>query len=872
MARVCPSCGHENADDDDFCGSCGSFLRWDPTRTTPAVPEPELEIVPPPVEPEPAPEPTPTPEPEPETQPEPEPQAVAPEGPADTPCPSCGTGIPLDRHFCPSCGAYVTRSVEAVARFEPLPPSEPLPAPEPLPEPEPLPPSEPLPASEPLPEREALPPAEPLPAEEPLPAAEPLPAPEPVPAFQPLPAPEPLPAAEPLPAPEPLPPLEPLPGMRVLEGELRPEVAVGQRSARLALMVRSSADDTIVVDVHASDARGACRFEIETASFPASPGRRAGTALTVHALRPRLLGRAVDHAIEIVATPRLPGAREERFEAVFRQRPRVPLWATALPILPVIALVFAITRGGGSAPPVALPQRVNVPDVRGSLTLVAATRLLQRKGLALGTVHRLRRSGVRAGSVIAQTPKAGVLVAPGAAIALTLAVGRAGRRVPTIVGLTVDRAVAKLRAAGLQLGEVTAHGSAGTPIAQQQPVAGTHVPKGSAVAVSLRAPQATTTSTPTTATGTGTATVVTAPPSFVRVPPLTGLGLGDAINTLGGAGLSPEEQSQISADVPAGSLIGQVPKAGTKVEPGARVTLLVSAGMPDVAYDKDGHVFIAGGRTGAPVHTVARGTQVDEQPTWNPTGTLIAFRRGDTDHGRIWVATVGKPASAHPLTADGFDDRRPAFSPSGTVIAFVRGASRTSEHDLCFIRLASPKDASCIRDAKLDVSRPAWSPSGNLIALVAGPAVRGPTAEPVELELMQTSHPSSPNASSWHSLGLVTRPLHGKRATDAVWSAAFRPDGKRLAVSANWGSDYFHLFLLPVHGNALGKPVSLPRIESCEIAWRPDGLELAIVQRDATCSQFGTIVRVEVAHPDRRSVLTKLGAANPAWDPATPGP
>ncbi|MEO9176524.1 MAG: hypothetical protein ABI317_13500, partial [Gaiellales bacterium] len=58
---------------------------------------------------------------------------------------------------------------------------------------------------------------------------------------------------------------------------------------------------------------------------------------------------------------------------------------------------------------------------------------------------------------------------------------------------------------------------------------------------------------------------------------------------------------------------------------------------------------------------------------------------------------------------------------------------------------------------------------------------------------------------------------------------------------------------------------------SCELAWRPDGLELAIVQRDATCSQFGTIVRVEVAHPDRRSVLTKLGAANPAWDPVMPG-
>jgi len=41
-------------------------------------------------------------------------------------------------------------------------------------------------------------------------------------------------------------------------------------------------------------------------------------------------------------------------------------------------------------------------------------------------------------------------------------------------------------------------------------------------------------------------------PVEVSVPALTGLHLGDAINTLGGAGLKPHEQPQISEDVPAG--------------------------------------------------------------------------------------------------------------------------------------------------------------------------------------------------------------------------------------------------------------------------------------------------------------------------------
>lgn len=943
MGRVCPACGHENADDDDFCGSCGGFLRWDPTRAVPAVEPPEeaQPIAEP--DPEPAAE-VPAPRAEPPTAPQPE-QVERPPAAPGTPCPACGTEIPLDRHFCPACGAYVTRSVSAIAeRAVAAVPEAPVPiTPEPVPEPEP----EPIPEPEPLAEPELVPiampvageprseaaatpcpacgasvpldryfcpacgayatravaavapPASPEPPAPAPPEAPPVPVPEqqpPLPAPTPdpppplpEPTPEPAPAAPPpVPSADPVPPAPPAPlaspsppapdlppGIQILAGELRPEIATGGRSARLALMVRSSARDTIIVDVHAADANDACRFEIETPSFSASPGRRAGTALTVHARRGRLLGRAIDHRLEIVATPRVPGARVERFEAIFRQQPRLPLWAAALPILPIIAVVFALTRGGGGSPPApsAAPM-VNVPDLRGSATLSAATSRLVGVGLTLGAVTRLTRSGPRPGSVVAQSPRAGLLVSPGAAVALTVAVGRVSRRVPTIVGLTVEHAVAVLRKSGLQLGQVTAHGSAGTAIARQEPPAGATVPRGSAIAVALLAParssSPSTSTTGTTTTGTSTTPPVTLPVE-VAVPALHGLKLGDAINTLGGAGLKPHEQPQISADVPKGSLIGQHPAAGVKLQRGAVVTLLVSSGMPDISYDKDGTIFIAGGRTGSPVHAAARGKSLDEQPSWNLTGKLIAFRRGDADHGQIFVVTVGKPSSAYPLTVPGFDDRRPAFSPDGKVIAFVRGASRTSEHDLCFVRLAKPKAASCVHDKTLDVSRPVWSPDGRLVALIAGPAVRGTTPQPVELELLHTSHPDSPNPSSWTSLGLVTAGLHGKRPTDVVWSAAFRPDGKRLAVSANWGSDFFHLFLLPLSGTHIGTPVSLPRIQSCELAWRPDGLELALVQRDATCAQFGTIVRVDIAHPGHRSVLTQLGSENPAWDPAAPG-
>jgi len=52
MPRNCPSCGHENADDVDFCASCGGYLRWEPTRAaTPAVAPPPPQTPPAPAAP-----------------------------------------------------------------------------------------------------------------------------------------------------------------------------------------------------------------------------------------------------------------------------------------------------------------------------------------------------------------------------------------------------------------------------------------------------------------------------------------------------------------------------------------------------------------------------------------------------------------------------------------------------------------------------------------------------------------------------------------------------------------------------------------------------------------------------------------------------
>ncbi|MEU9531425.1 zinc ribbon domain-containing protein [Streptomyces sp. NPDC048213] len=160
MTRPCPACGAANAEDEDFCGSCGTYLGWSSRRPAPApeppapepapapAPEPERRTAPRPAAPAPeptrAPEPTPEPDPEPERRstsaprpaapapvqpsrprpPEPEPAeepvgAVLPgmpiaarptvrtatvdDEPDGEPCPSCGTNNRPGRTFCRNC-------------------------------------------------------------------------------------------------------------------------------------------------------------------------------------------------------------------------------------------------------------------------------------------------------------------------------------------------------------------------------------------------------------------------------------------------------------------------------------------------------------------------------------------------------------------------------------------------------------------------------------------------------------------------------------------------------------------------------------------------------------------------------------------------
>jgi serine/threonine-protein kinase len=177
---------------------------------------------------------------------------------------------------------------------------------------------------------------------------------------------------------------------------------------------------------------------------------------------------------------------------------------------------------------------------------------------------------VPAGVVIRTDPVSGTSLAEGSSLSLVVSTGPAPRVLPELAGLTVEAATAELDGLGLvlELGEqpfdevVPAGDIIGWTVPDQPAlVAGDTVLPGTSVVVS-----------------------VSAGPAPRVVPDLSTLTVDQASAQLAALGLSvtvlPEE---FSDTVPAGVIARQDPAAGTELERGATVSIVVSKGQDLVA-------------------------------------------------------------------------------------------------------------------------------------------------------------------------------------------------------------------------------------------------------------------------------------------------
>lgn len=353
-----------------------------------------------------------------------------------------------------------------------------------------------------------------------------------------------------------------------------------------------------------------------------------------------------------------PGGRYVQ-EEIVTPPPRRPLiwpWLVLLLALVItgIAAAYLLTRDDES------PATTTVPDVVGLSTTAATERLAQRGYSAI--VRGRVSSDARLGEVFSQTPPAGAELDRGSTVTIVVARGPSTVDVPNVVGLPVNEALTRLRSANLEgrsvrvdsrqpkdrvVGQTPAGGGQanrgstvvlrvskgqslvtvpsvrgqteaaatatlsrlgfrlsvsripGTQpkgiVISQEPAPGTKAPKGSVVGLNV--------SVGSSATG------------GVTVPEVVGLSQVNAIDEIDAVGLKVNS-FPVASSRPRGTVVSQVPAAGTDVQARSQVRINVSLGsgprpqrtIPDVVGQAEAEARRALAQAGFTVRTVDQQT------------------------------------------------------------------------------------------------------------------------------------------------------------------------------------------------------------------------------------------------------------------------
>jgi serine/threonine-protein kinase len=206
-----------------------------------------------------------------------------------------------------------------------------------------------------------------------------------------------------------------------------------------------------------------------------------------------------------------------------------------------------------------------VPGVTGNQLNVAIT-LLEQKGFSVGEVIRVQRDAP-ANEVLEQDPPASppeasldcafiTFFCSKPEVTLTVSSGPGSGKVPSVAGETEEQATQKLEAAGFEVAvdRVNSDAVESGVVISSEPGGGRTATNGSTVTIA-----------------------VSRGPKLIKVPVLVGAQRDVAVQRLRSRGLEASI-SETESSAPEGQVIRQSPDAGSEVDPGAAVSIVVSGG------------------------------------------------------------------------------------------------------------------------------------------------------------------------------------------------------------------------------------------------------------------------------------------------------
>jgi serine/threonine-protein kinase len=243
----------------------------------------------------------------------------------------------------------------------------------------------------------------------------------------------------------------------------------------------------------------------------------------------------------------------DAIEAEERRRRRLFMILAALAILLGVLIALALTRDTSA----------QVPDVTGRMLERAETRL-EGEGFKIGAVREVE-SANRPETVTEQDPIPGrvdeecsllTFFCSKPEVMLTVSKGPGAAKVPSTAGEPLAKATAALEGAGfkVQVDRVNSAKVAEGLVVHSNPSGGTSATRGSTVLLT-----------------------VSSGPKLAKVPVLVGFQAAMAEQQIRAAGFQPSV-SEVSDSAPEGQVIRQTPTAGSKIEPGSTVSIVVSEG------------------------------------------------------------------------------------------------------------------------------------------------------------------------------------------------------------------------------------------------------------------------------------------------------
>lgn len=300
----------------------------------------------------------------------------------------------------------------------------------------------------------------------------------------------------------------------------------------------------------------------------------------------------------------------------------------------------------------------------------------------------------------------------------------------------------------------------------------------------------------------------------------------------------------------------------------AGVGTRAAAAAQQLVFDNGKRPVVVDGADGRPAIPVSSKGSVTSTGAWSADGKRVAYIAS----GAVYLK---QPGTKTPAVRVKIGDRTAvhvAFAPlqKRTILAFAWRRQASDRDAICWLDVtAGPtRRPRCRALAGWRIDGIVWRPNGKEMLLPAEEAV-SPEEQAGRFGLLRLKSSSafSTDAATWSAgrkLATSYEQGHGVRA------AAYSPNGKKLALASNLVSDDFRISVGSPGDLSPEAPDYLP-VQGCDVAWRPDGKELAVVQSGAGCAtpRIGPIVRVRPTDPRTLHTIVSRGQ-HPSWQP--PGP